>query len=61
MNYSDPIIADIMCWLQLKKICNGGKYIPHVLNQHPVIKQYLKAYCADKAIDIENTIATLQS
>lgn len=60
MNCSDPIIADIFNWLSLKKICNGGKYIPHELNQHPQIKNYLKSYCSDLALDIENDIANLK-
>lgn len=57
---SDPIMADIISWLNGVKLVNGGKNIGFSLNKHPKIKEYIRSYLADQAIDIENTIANLK-
>lgn len=61
MNCDDPIMADILSWLNGVKFLNGAKNIPFSLNKHPRIKDYMRSYLSDKAIDIENTIVNFQS
>ena len=60
MSCDDPIIADILCWLNGIKFLNGSKNIPFSLNKHPEIKNYLRSYLSDKAVDIENSIVNLK-
>lgn len=60
MNCDDPIMADIIQWLYGVKLLNGGKNLSISLMKHPKIKDYLRQYLSDKALDIENTIANLK-
>lgn len=58
---SDPIITDIMAWSQGIKFLNGPSGVQVSLRKHPKIRDYLRSYLADQAVDIENTIDTLLS
>ena len=56
---SNPIIAQIYAWLQGVKYVNGPSEVQYSLRKHPKIRQYLRDYLADQAVDIENDIDTL--
>lgn len=58
---SDPIIANIYSYLQGVKYVNGPNEVHYSLRKHPKIKDYLRSYLADQAVDIENDIDNLLS